>query len=303
MKILVIDEEAEEYRTLLADLDHDIEFATTTPANPTCDILLASPHEAAAAINAGCEPKWIQSTWAGVDALLPAIKDKDIQLTGIKGIFGPLMSEYIFAYILADLRDIDHYREQQHTSTWAAFKHPPTLTGQTMLIVGTGSIGKHLATTARHFGMKTIGVNRTGAQHDEFDQITTNLDSVVGEADYVIGCLPETPSTRKIFDGNCFSRMKQSATFFNVGRGSSVDDEALVEALDRDQIRKAVLDVFEEEPVTEAHPFWATPNVVVTPHVSAPSHPKDIAGIFLENLSLHESGESLKFVIDVQTGY
>jgi phosphoglycerate dehydrogenase-like enzyme len=282
---------------------HDFVFATTTPANPTCDILLASPHEAAAAINAGCEPKWIQSTWAGVDALLPALKDKDIQLTGIKGIFGPLMSEYIFAYILADLRDIDHYREQQRTSTWAAFKHPPTLTGQTMLIVGTGSIGKHLATTARHFGMKTIGVNRTGAPHDGFDQITTNLDSVIGEADYVIGCLPETPSTRRVFDRNCFSKMKPSATFFNVGRGSSVDDETLIEALNNKQIRKAVLDVFEEEPLPKAHPYWATPNVVVTPHVSAPSHPKDIVGIFLENLSLLKRGKRLNYTIDTQLGY
>jgi phosphoglycerate dehydrogenase-like enzyme len=303
MKILVIDEQAEEYKTLLSDVTHDIEFATTTPNNPTCDILLASPHEAAAAINAGCEPKWIQSTWAGVDALLPVIKDKSILLTGIKGIFGPLMSEYVFAYILADLRDIDYYREQQESSNWAQFRHPPTLTGQTMLIVGTGSIGKHLATTARHFGMKTIGVNRTGAPHDEFDQITTNLDSVVSEADYVIGCLPETPSTRRVFDRNCFVNMKPSATFFNVGRGSSVDDDALIDALNSKQIRRAVLDVFEQEPLPEDHPYWTTPNLVVTPHVSAPSHPNDIAGIFRENIALYKKGTRLNFVIDPRFGY
>ena len=303
MKILVIDEEAEEYRTLLSDATHDIDFATTTPADPTCDILLASPGEAAAAIKAGCEPKWIQSTWAGVDALLPIIRDKEIQLTGIKGIFGPLMSEYVFAYILADLRDIDYYREQQQASTWADFKHPRTLNGQTMLIVGTGSIGKHLANTANQFGMKTIGVNRTGAHHDEFDQITTNLDSVVGEADYVIGCLPETPSTRKVFDQNCFSSMKPSTTFFNVGRGSSVDDEALIGALNSKRIRKAVLDVFEQEPLPMEHPYWTTPNLIVTPHVSAPSRPDDIAGIFLQNLALFERDEPLRHGIDFQIGY
>jgi phosphoglycerate dehydrogenase-like enzyme len=115
--------------------------------------------------------------------------------------------------------------------------------------------------------------------------------------------LPETPSTRRVFDRNCFVNMKPSATFFNVGRGSSVDDDALIDALNSKQIRRAVLDVFEQEPLPEDHPYWTTPNLVVTPHVSAPSHPNDIAGIFRENIALYKKGTRLNFVIDPRFGY
>ncbi len=303
MKILVLDERAEQYKTFLGHLEHNIEYHQTLPDDFECQALLASPGLAAGALAAGCEPKWIQSTWAGVDALLPLLEERSIRLTGIKGIFGQLMSEYVFAHILADLRDLSFFSAKQVKRQWHEERLPGTLAGKTMVIVGAGSIGEHLAQTARHFSMHAIGVNRSGSEQSGFDEVTQDLISAVQAADYVVSSLPNTNGTQKLFNREVFHAMPDQCTFINVGRGSSVDEEALLNALQTGEIRRAVLDVFAQEPLSTNHPFWHLENLVITPHIAAPSFAKDIAAIFLDNLTRFIAGEPLLHQIDIERGY
>lgn len=313
MKILVLDERAEEYRTHLNQITHPIEYAQQPEVTLECDVLLASPAMAAGYVKSGRRPKWIQSTWAGVDSLVPILSDKSlidkshdgtgIVLTGIKGIFGQLMSEYVFAYLLADLRDLDLYNRQQQNSKWDDSKLPGTLKGRTITIVGTGSIGEHLASTARHFGMHTTGVNRSGSSNEQFDRVTQDLANAVSHTDYVVACLPDTKQTNRVFDTELFQHMAKQALFINVGRGNSVDEVALLSALDSGQLRGAILDVFAQEPLPEQNPIWQHERIAVTPHISAPSFTDDIAMIFIENLTRFEKGEPLLNRVDFEKGY
>lgn len=283
---------------------HTLQFSTELPGNPDCDILLAAPALAASALESGARPGWIQSTWAGVESLVPTVKILGgIQVTGLKGIFEPLMSEYVFAYILSDLRSIDHFRKLQEQHQWDDKKIPSTLTGKSLAILGTGSIGAHLSKTARQFGMRTIGVNRQGIPSADFDAIETNILRALGTADYIVCCLPHTNQTAGVIDASCFSAMKDNAMFINVGRGSSVVESALIEALSTEQIRCAIIDVFESEPVPSSSPLWQLSNLTITPHISAPSFPADVAKIFLDNLSRYEDGEALLFKVDLESGY
>ena len=251
----------------------------------------------------GVEPAWIQSTWAGVDALLPAIRGSDIRLTGIKGIFGQLMSEYVFAYLLADLRDLKHFDSLQAQQTWDDSKLPSSLAGRQITIFGTGSIGQHLAGTAKHFGMHTVGVNRSGSPATNFDRITIEHNEDALNADYVVGCLPGTDQTQEIFDTDFFQAMKTEALFMNVGRGNSVKEAALVEALYQRQLRCAVLDVFDNEPLEADSPLWNTQHLIMTPHISAPSFTQDIAEIFLDNLNRFANDLPLLHMINQDQGY
>jgi phosphoglycerate dehydrogenase-like enzyme len=303
MDILFIDERADEYQTHCGHLEHQLRFETSVPLTPVCDIMVASPLLASAALKAGCEPKWIQSTWAGVDSLTPQLVDRSILLTGIKGIFGQLMSEYVFAFVLSDLRDLDQYKQQQSRSEWNDSKLPGTLANKTMAIVGTGSIGQHLAATAKHFRMNTIGVNRTGRQQANFDEVLTDLKIAVESADYVVACLPDTTQTRQVFTKDIFASMLTHSMFYNVGRGNSVNHSDLVDSLEKKNLRLAVLDVFSQEPLVPDDPLWSCENLSITPHISAPSFTSDIAKIFLKNLALFEKDEPLLHRVDPAVGY
>ncbi len=303
MDILFVDERAEEYAPFCTGLTHKVRYESSIPDNVKCDILVASPALASSVLRAGGQPKWIQSTWAGVDSLIPELISRSITLTGIKGIFGQLMSEYVFAYLLADLRDLDHYKSLQSAGIWDDSRLPETLSDKHISIIGTGSIGQHIAKTAKHFRMVTTGVNRSGAEITGFDKIETELALGIQQADYVIACLPETESTQAVFSREAFAQMQPNTLFINVGRGTSVSEPDLTEALEGGVIRSAVLDVFHTEPLPASSPLWSSQRLAITPHISAPSFIKDIAAIFLENLGRFERGESLLYQIDLIKGY
>lgn len=121
--------------------------------------------------------------------------------------------------------------------------------------------------------------------------------------DYLISILPNTKETRSIVDANLLSALPSHAIFMNVGRGSAVDETALIEALEQNKIAAAVLDVFEQEPLPKDHPFWTTKNLLMTFHTSAPSLPEDIAKLFIENYLLFNEGKSLKYQVNFERGY
>lgn len=305
MRILTLTSDADEYRTYLAHLDCTIDFATSPDAvDHIYDILLAQPDLAAEYLKRGGTPQWIQSTWAGVTPLLDSARSRDITVTGVKGVFGQQIAEYVFAYLLEDIRDTRRSYTDQLQRTWQPFL-PGTLRDRHLVIAGTGSIGQHIARTARSFAMRVTGVSRTGTAEVDFDQVhpATNLAEIVQDADYLLLVLPDTRSTHNLIDNDVLNALPPHAMLINVGRGATLDTAAVLDALSNGRLRRAVLDVFPEEPLSPDSELWLCPNLVITPHIAAESIPADIAAIFLRNLDRYREGRVLEFTVDLQQGY
>ena len=246
---------------------------------------------------------WVQSSWAGITPLR-AIFRRDYVLTGIKEVFGPQMSEYVMGYILAHELRIIERMEHQGNRDW--FKgHSGVLRGKRLGIMGTGSIGRHIANTAKSFGVSLSGLSLSGKSIAPFDKVvpSTQLHSFLRECDYLVAALPQTENTDNLLDKAALAELPECAYFINVGRSNIVNDDALISALNSKKLAGAVLDVFDEEPIPNDSPLWHTQNLLVTAHTAAISHPSLIVPIFVENYGRYIRNRPLKYVIDLDRGY
>lgn len=301
--LLILSKDAEEYKAILkaANLSN-LEIAEK--ASKETEIVFGAPTMIRDALSSLPNLRWVQAMWAGVEPLLDSSLRRDYVLTNARGVFGQLMSEYILGYLLMHERQVVHLREMQRNKEWFD-SDTGTLRGKTIGLLGVGSIGAEVAQTAKFFGMNVRGYTRSSEASSQVDKYYHGgelLDFVKG-LDYLVGILPNTKETRKIVDKNVLNALPSHALFLNVGRGSAVDENALLEALRKNKIAGAVLDVFEQEPLPKEHPFWEAPNLTMTFHTSAPSLPEDIARVFIENYQLYMEGKPLKYVVDFERGY
>jgi phosphoglycerate dehydrogenase-like enzyme len=248
--------------------------------------------------------RWVQATWAGVEQLLDPSLRRDYILTNARSVFGELMSEYMFGYLLAHVRRIFERYQAQKERRWDGTV-TGTLRGKIIGLLGVGSIGAHLVATARHFGMTVRGYTWASEDCPDVDVYYhgAGLLDFANGLDYLVSVLPNTSETRHIVDVDLLHALPAHALFINVGRGSAVDETALVQALEQGKIAGAILDVFEQEPLPETHPFWTTPNLLITFHTSAPSFPTDITNLFVENYQRFINGQELKYQVDFERGY
>lgn len=306
--VLIISDDADELAELI-DIDEEILIATATTEVEAMDaydgqpILFGSPLLISNVIPGMPTVEWVQSTWAGVTPLLE-LDRRDYLLTGVKGVFGPQITEYVLAYMLAHELHIPARLEEQRARRWQETASG-TLQGRTIGIMGTGSIGAEIAARAAENGMLATGLNRSGAAHSAFDKVYSTADLVhfLSGLDYLVAVLPDTPATDNLLNGQTLATLPAHACFINVGRANVVDDDALVMALKNNQLGAAVLDVFDEEPVPEESPLWDTPNLLMTPHIAAQSYPELIAPIFLDNYKRFASGQVLDNLISFDHGY
>jgi len=311
----VLDNEAEAYQQLLkGESSVQFRFETNPKTKTRCDALLARPDFAAQYLQGiSSLPLWIQSTWAGIEPLIaPLNKRPEILLTGLKNIFGPLIAEYTFNYLLEHVRQSETYKGNQKKGFWPLNNETPgTLQNLTLCIIGSGSIGCHVAKVAQVFGMNVIGVSRripTRKQIDNtdlvhFGEISQDMKYAVSKADFVLACLPDTATTKNIINKSVFSAMKNSAIIINVGRGASLNLDDLLTALRTGQISSAILDVLPDEPLASDSPLWQEPKLSITPHIAAASTPRDVAELFLDNLVRINTNQTLMFEIDINQGY
>jgi phosphoglycerate dehydrogenase-like enzyme len=247
--------------------------------------------------------EWVQSTWAGVTPLITHPR-RGYVLTGIKDVFGPQMSEYVIGYLLAhELKILDRQAAQQKRA-W--FKDASgVMQGRRLGIMGTGSIGQHIAKAAAVFGMTSIGLSRSGAATQGFERVrpVAQLHEFLEQCDYLVSTLPHTPATDRLLDGPALQKLPPHAYFVNVGRSNVVDDAALVDALRQRRLAGAAVDVFDQEPVPQNSPLWDTPGLSLTAHVAAVSHPNLIVPIFIDNYHRYTKGQALKHVVDFDAGY
>ncbi|MDQ0199456.1 D-2-hydroxyacid dehydrogenase [Neobacillus ginsengisoli] len=248
--------------------------------------------------------KWVHSLGAGVDRFLFK-KDwnEDILLTRTICSFGQRIAEYCLSYILKDLQFHEQFQELKHQKTWRP-NTPKLLNEQKVMIYGTGEIGQTTAKILTGLGVDVYGVSLSGKEKEFFKEVmTVDLHfSRLSGMNYIINTLPLTEQTADLFDGSIFRHLS-SAGFFNVGRGASLNEEALLRALSDNHVRFAVLDVFSQEPLPEEHPFWEHPNVHITPHISAVTTPDEGVACFLETLKNIEENKPLPNKVDVNKGY
>src|SRR5918995_431168 len=213
--------------------------------------------------------------------------------------------------MLQHAKELDHLRSDKAGKVWRQGA-VGTLENKTLCVVGMGSIGRAIARRARPFGMRIVGVKRTVREDDEAwedaDELypTAELSSALGEADYVAVTLPGTTETRRLLDAEAIAAIKQGAYFANVGRGSVVDEPALVEALQGGHLSGAALDVFEVEPLPEESPLWKLDNVIVSAHTTdvVPDLINSAqTDLFCENLRRYLADDELLNVLDKRLLY
>lgn len=311
MDILLLTEDADEYIPLLEKgLPDDCRLRVARRADEidaaatAAPVVLAKPALLAGSLDEFTGLDWVQSTYAGVDPLMAPGLRRNYRLTGVKGVFGPLMSEYVIGWILARERGLFTLDAQQRQRSWREVRYRG-LTGLRLGVAGLGSIGQHLAATGGHFGMHVTGYRREPGEVENVARVYhgDQLHAFLAELDYLVLTLPNTRATHHMIDAEALAAMSPDSCVINVGRGGVIDARALVDALRAERIGGAVLDVFEEEPLPPESPLWDLPGCHVTPHVAAESFPADIVRLFLDNLARYRAGRELDHGIDFDRGY
>jgi phosphoglycerate dehydrogenase-like enzyme len=262
----------------------------------------------------GRQIRWIQSFLAGVEecVAIPAVRERDILVTNMQRVAGPVMAEHVLAMMLAFARGLDFFIPERMAARWTDEVPPPgrmqTLEGKTVLVVGLGGIGTEVAKRAHAFGMKVVATRASGREGPDYVSyvgLPDELGKLAGAADFIVNTTPLTPATTGIFDAKFFAACRRGAYFFNVGRGGSVVQDDLIEALRAGQLAGAGLDVTDPEPLPPGNPLWKMQNVILTPHVAADTDAGRGAryAIAGENLRRYVAGEPLLSVVDVKRGY
>jgi phosphoglycerate dehydrogenase-like enzyme len=272
------------------------------------DVMLGSRLPRALIAAHGRNLRLIQLINAGIDVLMPLDwLPPGTAFCNASGIHARRLQEWSTMVLLMLQAGMPRFATAQQNGIWS--KHTsPCIAGKTVLVFGTGGLGGAVARAGRGLGLKTIGIKRTHGEVPDFDEIVSSDDTAkaLGRADFVVLTLPLTPATRGLADAAFFAAMRPGAGFANFGRGALVDQPALCDALEREHLSGAILDVVTPEPLPPDSPLWSTKNLVITPHVSCDDPTTYIADsmrLLLENLRRLQSGEPLKNQIDPVKGY
>ncbi len=267
-----------------------------------------TPAGLAAAVRSAPRLRWIQGTAAGAGeqlrrAGLGADELRAVTLTSARGVHAQQLAEWAVLGLLAFTKGLPRLLADQAAHRWG---HYPVreLTGQTLLIVGLGEIGREVARAARALGMHTLGVRRSmpSPTDESVDELhpTASLPALVPRADAVVLALPDTPATHHLFDRTLVGLLPEHAILVNVGRGHTLDQVALTEALIGRRIVGAALEVFDNEPLPPEDPLWDLDNVLISPHTAALSTQENarIVELFIANLHRYCDGGPLLNVVD-----
>ena len=251
--------------------------------------------------------RWVQAMTAGVEGWL-ALPDlpAGLTLTCARGTHLESMPENIIGALLYVAKPYAAAAENQKLGKWVPSMAQP-LSGKTLGILGVGAIGKEVARIAEAIGLRVIGTRRRAEAVPHLAEVFSadRTPEVLAQSDFVLLLLPATPETDNLIDAARLGMMKRSAWLLNFGRGHLIRDDDLVAAVKAGTIAGAVLDVYRQEPLPAAHPFWTTPGILVLPHIGGPHPQRDrvVARLFAENLGRFLDGRPLNEVVDRAAGY
>ena len=249
---------------------------------------------------------WVHCSGAGVDSLLDALNFTVPLITRTVGRMGDQIAEYVLAYLLCFEQRLALRSRLQSEKKWDRHAASPRyLRGSRALIFGTGAIGCVVAQRLTAMGVHCVGVSRSGTASESFQQaipISAIKSLALDRFQYVIIVLPCLPATRSLIDSSILARLSHSI-LINVGRAQTLVIDDLLTALDSGSVERAVLDVFEQEPLPDNSPLWSHPKITVTPHVSGLSQLEDVAAAFLAALNQQEAGLQPEWVVSQTVGY
>ena len=256
-------------------------------------------------IMASTRLKWVHITSAGYtrydsDEVRQALRQHGTVFTNSSHVFDAPCAQHILAMMLAQARQLlPCYESQRTTHDWQSGERRQNsflLDGQTVLLLGMGAIAEYLVRLLQPFDMRIIAVRRNPQPFDGVEVVAESaLNQVLPQADHVVNLLPESLSTLHFMDAARFAQMKPRARFYNIGRGKTVDQQALLDALKSGHLAFASLDVTDPEPLPPDHPLWTAPNCFITPHSAGGHQGEDLRLVqhFVRNLRAFESGEPL----------
>ncbi|MGS2723398.1 D-2-hydroxyacid dehydrogenase [Porticoccus sp. GXU_MW_L64] len=309
--LLIVSNDAEAYATHLRSKSlPDLEISIAENSEQAqgfihnANIILGVPALVAPLLDKAANLQWVQSSFAGVELFCDSDIRTDYTLTGVKDMFGQSMSEYVFGYILALERNLFVARENQIKKHWKPIPYR-RLDSLTIGICGLGSIGRAIAKTAAHFGMSVLGLSRSAKPVAVVENVykPAEITELAQQVDYLVTVLPNTSATRGIIGRNVLDALGPKGVLINAGRGATVDEQALIAALQANAIRGVVLDVFQSEPLSRQSPLWELDNVFITPHNAAVTFAEDIVELFCDNYRRFQAGESLHYVVDFDRQY
>ena len=280
-------------RTVVVAPDAEIETSAV-------EVAVGAPPDLAAIIPRCPQLRWVQSTWAGIDAIAHFASEK-LEITPLKGVFGPAMAEYVMGWLLAIERNV--ISRASHTQWTPSLE--PRITGKRLGIMGTGGIGTAIALAAKSHGLEVIGLNSDGRAVEGFNTCYPSADRLAFAQglDYLVSVLPQTSQTDNLIDHEVLMRLNPGAIVINAGRGNAVVEADLMASLAAGHLRAAVLDVFRVEPLPPDDPLWSTPGVHITSHTAGPTPDEAVAEVFGRNLKLYLAGEPLADAVAAGRGY
>jgi len=255
--------------------------------------------------------RWIHSRSAGLEqSLFPELIESEVILTNGSGVFSPSLGEFALAAILYFAKDFRRMIRNQMAGVWEQFD-VSMISGKTLGIVGYGSIGRAVAARARALEMNILALRRSAANPSQKDPIidrlygSAQLLEMLSRCDYIVVTVPLTEQTRGLIGAAEFAVMSKNAVLINLGRGPTIDERAMIEALSGNRIRGAALDVFDQEPLPKGHPFYSLENVLLSPHCGdhTPDWLDNAMRFFLAQLGRFQRGETLLNIVDKTLGY
>jgi glyoxylate/hydroxypyruvate reductase A len=291
---------------LAAFADAGLEVALTDDPSGawTFDYLIYAPGGPVADLAAFTRLKAVLSLWAGVEGIVATVPAGLPLCRMVDPGLAQGMAEYVAGHVLRYHLGLDAHILGQD-GVWRHEAVPPLASERTVGVLGLGELGRAAATTLARLGFDVRGWSRRAR---EVPGIVTHagddgLDAVLAASEVLVTLLPATPATANLLDAARLARLPPGARLVNPGRGTLVDDEALLDALDAGRIAHATLDVFRTEPLPPDHPFWAHPRVTVTPHVAADTRPETASLAVAENIRRGEAGAPFLHVVDRAAGY
>ena len=261
-------------------------------------------------LEAAKQIKWVQSLSAGVDHMpMAEMENRGILLTNGRGIHKIHMTEYAIAAMIMMARNFHVMSRNQIKGRYDRNVSQGQIHGSTVGIIGMGSIGTEIARVSKFMGMNVLTVKSSSGNVPEYvDRFYERKDmvKVFEESDYVINLLPSTKGTINLIDRKYFSAMKGTAVFINMGRGNTVNEDDMIDALRSKSIKGVVTDVYNKEPLSEDSPLWSLDNIIMTPHICGenPYYMERAYKIFKENLRVFASGEGeMVNLVDANKGY
>lgn len=268
---------------------------------PAIDAIIYAPGGPIDDLSPFANARLVQSLWAGVERILanPTLTQPLARMVDPGLARG--MAEYCTGWAMRAHLGMDAYAQD---GIWRNDTNPPLAQDRQVAILGLGELGRGVAAMLGGIGFRVAGLSSSGRPVPGVEVFgPAGLNAVLSRADILINLLPDTPRTRGLLDRDRLALMPRGAWLVNPGRGTVLDDDALLAALDHGHPGRAVLDVFRTEPLPADHPFWSHPRIIVTPHVAARTWPATAAPVAVENLRRAMAGRPILHLVDRQKGY